>query len=253
MAYVTNRLLGVPYNMILPYIHKGVCQLRDYEEILDVLERAYGDADNTRNARNELFRLKQGNRDFSVSFAEFHRLALEGEAHTQGLPHLLEQAISRELRGMLKHHDPPKDADYLTYARFLQDLDNRRIQFDSPPPSRPSQNATVSRGSVPSSRPVLPNNPAHPSAAPTMPVPTPAPQGEPMDLSLSRRTPARAPTRREKGGCFRCGSNLHLVRDCPLHDTRPSTSIASMTSRPTPERPESPPSDSSSGNGASLA
>ena len=252
MAYVTNRLHGMAYNQILPYIHKGICQLNDYDEILAVLERAYGDADNARNARNELFRLKQGDREFSLFFAEFHRLALEGEVYLEGLPHLLEQSINRELKAMMKHHDPPKNADYLTFARFLQDLENRRIQFDSPPAPKPSHSVAALRGPGPASRPSPPVQPSASLPAPAQPQPAPVPRGEPMDLSLSRRAPS-GPSRRDKGECFRCGSKSHLVRDCSLPDTRPAASISSVASHPVPERSGSPLSDASSGNGASLA
>ena len=41
MSYVTSRLTGVPYQQILPYIHKGQCELSDYEEIIVILERSF--------------------------------------------------------------------------------------------------------------------------------------------------------------------------------------------------------------------
>jgi len=105
MTYVTSRLKGQPYAQILPYIVKGVCRLPDYEAILDLLDRAFGDPNRINNARNELFRLRQANKEFSTFFAEFQRLALEGEMSEDSLPVLLEQAINRELRAMLLHHD----------------------------------------------------------------------------------------------------------------------------------------------------
>lgn len=43
MAYVNNRLKGAPYAQILPYIKRGICTLDDYQDILDILERAFGD------------------------------------------------------------------------------------------------------------------------------------------------------------------------------------------------------------------
>lgn len=58
MTYVTNRLKGVLYAQILPYIREGVCQLNDFTDILDILERAFGDPNRARNARNELYRLR---------------------------------------------------------------------------------------------------------------------------------------------------------------------------------------------------
>ena len=89
MTYVTNRLKGAPYAQVLSYICDGICQLTDYKDILNILERAFGDPNRVRNARNELFRLRQGNKGFSVFFAEFQRLALEGEMPETALPTLL--------------------------------------------------------------------------------------------------------------------------------------------------------------------
>jgi hypothetical protein len=118
MAYVTNRLKGQPYAQILPYIQKGVCQLQDYDKILDLLDRAFGDPNRVNNARNDLFRLRQANKDFGTFFAEFQRLALEGEMPEETLPTLLEQALNRELRGMLVHNEP-SSRDYHKLASFL--------------------------------------------------------------------------------------------------------------------------------------
>jgi len=68
MAYVTNRLSGTPYSQVLPYIKNGLCQLKDYPDILEILERAYGDPDRVNTARTELFRFKQTNKEFSIFF-----------------------------------------------------------------------------------------------------------------------------------------------------------------------------------------
>ncbi|KAH1269409.1 hypothetical protein KXW53_000867 [Aspergillus fumigatus] len=51
-------LKGAPYAQILPYIKKGICTLNDYQDILDILERAFGDPNRVNNARNELFSLR---------------------------------------------------------------------------------------------------------------------------------------------------------------------------------------------------
>jgi hypothetical protein len=71
IAYVTNRLTGIPYTQILPYIRDGVCQFEDYSQVLQILERAYGDLNRVQNTRSELFRFKQTNKEFASFFAEF--------------------------------------------------------------------------------------------------------------------------------------------------------------------------------------
>lgn len=254
MTYVTSRLKGAPYDQILPYLHGGTCQLPDYEEILNILERAFGDPNRARNARNTLFRLRQGNKEFSIFFAEFHRLALEGEMPEAALPTLLEQAINRELRSMLLHHQPP-EGDYHQLATFLQNLETRRMQYD-----------TASHTYVRATRSTYPTSPIQPARSqqgkftPKTPnvsttqlrQPTLGPHPEPMDLSTSRRASSLGLTRREKGECFRCGSKDHLVRNCPHPDNRPtqlaSGNIQLLHDSPprSPPRGRSPASDGSS-------
>ncbi|KAG0152773.1 hypothetical protein PDIDSM_2578 [Penicillium digitatum] len=117
MTYVTNRLKGIPYAQILPYIRDGICQLNDFTDILDILERAFGDPKD---------------KEFSLFFAEFQRLAMEGEMHNEALPTMLEQAINREMKGMLLHHEPlgrlPRPSEVPP-----ENLENRRVQYDSGP------------------------------------------------------------------------------------------------------------------------
>lgn len=271
MAYVNNRLKGAPYAQILPYIKKGVCTLNDYQDILDVLERAFGDPNRVNNARNELFCLRQTNKEFGTFFAEFQRLALEGEMPEETLSTLLEQAISRELRSMLMHNQPPS-REYHQFAGFLQDLENRRRQYAAnPPPVIKTYAATA--------RPVQrPQSPRHTSPAVPKPVeqswrsatpgeePAKTYHHEPMDLSASRRPVQKTlgPSRYETGACFRCGSLEHQIKDCPHPDNR--RKIQTMTAHParsesptgSPQRgrfrgPRSPsPSQDSSVKGVSL-
>jgi hypothetical protein len=240
MTYVTNRLKGAPYAQILPYIHRGVCQLSDYHEILDILERAFGDPNRTRNARDQLYRLRQGNKEFSIFFAEFQRLALEGEMPEAALPTMLEQAVNRELKSMLLHHEPPS-GDYHQLAAFLQNLENRRVMYES---------NVNSRSYAAAARPTASPLPYRPNAMAMHREPTRRPATPPpvehatdaMDLSLNRRRspPTRYGTnRRERGECFRCGSREHLIRDCPHPDNRPMKAHA-IHPLPRPRSPTSP-------------
>ncbi|EKV16468.1 hypothetical protein PDIG_20610 [Penicillium digitatum PHI26] len=217
MTYVTNRLKGIPYAQILPYIRDGICQLNDFTDILDILERAFGDPNRARNARNELYRLRQGNKEFSLFFAEFQRLAMEGEMHNEALPTMLEQAINREMKGMLLHHEPPK-GDYLDLARFLQNLENRRVQYDSGPSTAPRTYSAAIR-TAPKAPELNSGRPGPEQTATTPPV-----NPDAMDLSTTRRrfSPYRQPSSHyEQNACFRCGSKEHFVRDCPQADKRP--------------------------------
>lgn len=254
MTYVNNCLRGAPYAQILPYIKRGICQLKDYEDILDILDRAFGDPNRVNNARSDLFRLRQTNKEFSMFFAEFQRLALEGEMSKEALPTLLEQAINRELRGMLVHNEPPS-REYHQFANFLQNLENRRRHYESnqQPAARTYASTTRPATSQPAPKP----NPIKPAERAVV---TPPANPDAIDLSSTRRF---ASSRRERGECFRCGSKEHLIRSCPHPDNRP-LKIRPVYSSPrsgSPVSPEPaftpegyrPPSPDLSAKGVSLA
>ena len=42
-AYVVSRLTGLAYQQVRPYIRLGVPQVADFEQILEILEKAFGD------------------------------------------------------------------------------------------------------------------------------------------------------------------------------------------------------------------
>lgn len=180
---------------------------------------------------------------------------------------LLEQAISRELRSMLMHNQPPS-REYHQFSRFLQDLENRRRQYTTNQPPVAKTYATTAK---PVQRPQSPYGPSPTAVKPVdqpwrstsqKSGPAPAQQHDPMDLSSTRRPVGRgySPSRRETGACFRCGSLEHQIRGCPYPDTRQRVQIISSY-EPRPESPSrgrvlelrSPsPSQTSSVKGASL-
>lgn len=234
MAYVTNRLSGTPYAQVLPHIHNGICQLPDYEDILHLLERAYGDPNRINNARSELFHYQQRNKDFCIFLAEFQRLGLEAEMTDESLATLLEQAISKELKAMLMHTEPPS-RKYSDLAAFLQNLDNRRMYYGASASYTTRTYAAAAVPTVTHSQPARSQGEARTTTA----IYTETP-GEPMDLGVQRRSSG---SRRERHECYRCGSKDHFVAKCPHPDTRPT---AQRQSSPVPSRnynarPESPP------------
>jgi hypothetical protein len=221
MRYVASRLEGRAFDLVLPYASRGDYSLSDYEEILDMLNRAFGDNDLPRQARNKLYSLRQKNQEFSAYFAEFQRLALEGQVPEENLYHLLEQSVSNELSEMMLHNPPPSE-DYYQLSRHLQDLETRRRRhFQTRQPTTPSKAysaVATARYPTPATAdtPGSGMSPTPVTYATTMRSAPKTLQGEPMDLSTNRRY-----TDKESGTCFRCHRWGHRVRDCPEPDKRP--------------------------------
>ncbi|KAI1676071.1 DUF4939 domain containing protein [Pyrenophora tritici-repentis] len=165
MLYVAGRLTGKAYALMLPKIQYGIPQFVDYPQMLEYLERAFGDPDRTQNAQNRLFQWKQKNLDFTAYLSEFQRLALEAEMPESALVPLLFQGISRELQDMLLH-SPAPSTEYTSYVNHLQTLDNRYRQHQqqvnrsrgAPSTKNPGYTIreTVGRPSLPRSPPSLP-------------------------------------------------------------------------------------------------
>jgi hypothetical protein len=204
MAYITSRLSGLAYAQVALRIRFGQHQFQDFHEILHLMEAAFGDPDRVRNAQNELFRLRQRNSDFSTFYAEFERLALEGEMPEASRGLLLMQNISHELHKMLLH-TPTLSKEYRQLVRHLQELDNRRLQY------------------VQRQRPTKPRHPIDIQQVRNSFVTTPQPATDlrpgrvmtPMDLSTTRSR-----TDKERGACYLCHRTGHLARDCSLPNPR---------------------------------
>lgn len=98
----SGGLKGAPYIQSLPYICKGVYHLNDYDEMLQTLDNAFGDPNRRFNARSQIYQLRQNNKDFSIYFAEFQRLALEGEMVEAALPRF---AGKRHQHGITRNVD----------------------------------------------------------------------------------------------------------------------------------------------------
>jgi len=75
MADAFNRLEGRAQAQILPYIQAGATfSLPDVDDIICVLNNAFGDPDPLATARSKPYQLKQGKNEFTNYFAEFQIL-----------------------------------------------------------------------------------------------------------------------------------------------------------------------------------
>ena len=203
-GYVLSRLEGLAYQQVHPHVRGGIPQFGDYEEILELLQRSFGDPNLASRSTQKLHQLRQLNKDFNVFYAEFQRLALESELDDLSLVRILERAISKELRHLLVASQPSKPGLH-ALASHLQELDTRQRYLFSELRPEPA--------------PLRYQSPAPPRPQPAYPATPRAPQRatEPMDLSQTRRNRSD----KETGNCFRCHRPGHRIRDCPHPDNRP--------------------------------
>src|ERR1700730_5796002 len=145
------------------------------------------------------------------------------------LVHWLELNLSRRLVGRIYGVSPMPET-YVQWKALAERLDAQQCHFDGviaqqnsvhpvpPTPNHPPfphthfAPAALPRALAPAPRPPLAQPLARTPAPPSMPHPTNA--GDAMVVDR-----ARAP--RVVRTCFRCGQVGHMVRECPLPDTRP--------------------------------
>ena len=74
MAYIFNRLQGRAQAQVLPFIKGETIDLKDAEDIIQILHNAFGNPDLVATARAKLATLKQGKKEFNNYFGEFQML-----------------------------------------------------------------------------------------------------------------------------------------------------------------------------------
>ena len=74
MAYTFNRLQGHAQAQVLPFVKGENIELKDAEEIIQILHNAFGEPDPVATARAKLSTRKQGKKEFNTYFAEFQML-----------------------------------------------------------------------------------------------------------------------------------------------------------------------------------
>jgi len=74
MAYTFNRLQGGAQTQVIPFIKGDTIHLKDTEDIIQILQNAFGDPDPVATARAKRASLRQGKKEFNTYFAEFQML-----------------------------------------------------------------------------------------------------------------------------------------------------------------------------------
>lgn len=124
MAYTINRLEGRALAQIQPFVNdEGVITLDNVATVIQTLQIAFGDPDRAATARHKLQSLRQGNKEFSVYFAEFQMLVAElnwdATATMDALRNGLSIDIIEKLIGL------PQPSSYQEFVTTCQTLDSQ--------------------------------------------------------------------------------------------------------------------------------
>ena len=184
LAYIFGLLKGRVQDQIeAQRLPNGSLPFASRQDMIRVLDQAFGDPDEEGTAQRRLMEVRQANRTFADYFAEFQRYAPLSGFNPKALKSCLERGLSFELEAELH----AVDAESMTLEELAikcQQIDNRMRRGRPTPVSRAATTATS-----------VAIRPTQPLPAP---VARPLPPGEPMDLSAAQ-TQARGP--RPAYGC----------------------------------------------------
>jgi hypothetical protein len=207
LRYVYGYLKGNAQNQIQPYVQTDKISLDDVEALINILEAAFGDPDKVGTASGELDRLMQGNREFSIYYAEFQRLMAILDYDSKAKKAALKRGLSKELQASLIYQtDEPEDFD--KFVELCMKLDYQ-IRAHANLSHRPNNSHPTTTK-------------ATPSAPHTMSHPTSTDSGNygpaPMDLSAARKSQnqRRHDEWMAKGLCLYCESADHFKDQCPV-------------------------------------
>jgi hypothetical protein len=230
VSYAISRLEGRAMEQLLPYIRDNgqIVNLEDVEHVISILQTTFGDPDRAATARHKLQALRQGNKEFSVYYAEFSKLVSELDWDERATMDALRNGLSIEiLEKLIGAPTPDTIHDFVNQCQAL-DSQIRAVENLRKLRSGPSGRSTTT------------------PRAPVAPAPAPKPQTTttqygptPMDLSANRRkiTPQERAARLAEGRCLYCGGHGHMAAACP---NKPATLRAAATVTTTPETPGIP-------------
>jgi hypothetical protein len=205
--YVYGYLKGNAQNQIQPYVQTDKISLDDVEALIKILEAAFGDPDEVGMASGELDRLMQGNREFSIYYAEFQRLMAILDYDSKAKKAALKRGLSKELQASLVYQtDEPEDFD--KFLELCMKLDYR-IRAHANLSRRPNN-------SHPTATKATPSTPCTMSHATSTDSGNYGPT--PMDVSAAKKSQNQRhhDERMAKGLCLYCGSADHFKDQCPV-------------------------------------
>ena len=230
LGYAVGLLGGTALAQLIPYVNGAMINLPDMDAFYAILDDAFGDPDRVATATRELENLKQANREFSLYYADFQRLASELDWNDSAKRHALTRGLCNELKDGLVWQ--PEIADFHGFVRQLQTLDKKwraRIAEQKKSAASSSKSPAIKTSTVPDPA----KNPGHPTQAGSGYY-GPAP----MDLSAGKHISAEEKLLRMKEGrCFYCGGLGHTAKDCPNKKKLQGSAAVVQTPDVSPDSP----------------
>ena len=128
MAYTFNRLEGYVQSQILPFTQNDTT-LADANDIVRILEAAFGDPDPAATARERLHARKQGKKDFASYYAEFQMLVAKLHWNEHAKMDALREGLCIELHEKLVGTHAP--TTFAQFAATCQQLDSQIRAFQA--------------------------------------------------------------------------------------------------------------------------
>jgi len=221
MGYAFNRLEGRTQAQILLFVQNGAFQLTDSDDIICILEAAFGNPDPAATAHTKLHGLKQGKKEFTAYFAEFQMLVSKLSWDEHAKLDALKEGVSMELRRQLLERTQALSFDQFVGLCLQLDSEIHALQLHE---GRHNTSSHQNRGNQNQSRN------STPSATPTTSQSTTA--LGPMDLSTSRKklSEQECTARLREGRCLYCGGLGHMAAQCPNKSRNPFRAAAAQVS-----------------------
>jgi hypothetical protein len=107
-----SRLEGATLEQIIHIVKYEYMILENFEAFMTSLEEAYGDPDRINTAKWVLMKLRQGNGDFIMYFAEFQYLIADLNWNDVVKHAALHHGLCEELKDILSIQDLPEEWSY---------------------------------------------------------------------------------------------------------------------------------------------
>ena len=218
--YVYSRLSGNAQAQILPRLQAELNKIDTCDQLLEHLERSFGDPDRRGTAQRIIGTLRMKNRPFAEYLAEFQRYIEDTGYNVEARKSLLEAGLFNELKDYLIN----MDVHNMTFESLIEkchmidgrhrakQAQSRPRAFGTPPISGPKSPGVAGTNSA-TSRPLAANS-----------------GGDPMDLSVTNArkrgplTPEEKQHRLINNLCLYCGGAGHQAVNCP---SKPKTFVRS--------------------------